>query len=136
MCTDTKCQGDKCPCPHKCLFQAKIPLISWWNKSDRERYLSVIIYEWNLQSKTNERIEQNKNTHRHREQTSGYQWGKGSREGQVRGRRLRGTNYSAYSKQATKIYCTAQGMKPAVCNNYKLSIVFKNCESLSCTAKT
>ena len=30
---------------------------------------------------------------RYREQTSGYQWGEGWREGQDRGMRLRGTNY-------------------------------------------
>ena len=32
-------------------------------------------------------------TDRYREQTSGYQWGEGSGEGQYRGRGLRGTNY-------------------------------------------
>ena len=32
-------------------------------------------------------------THRYREQTSGYQWGEGRGEGQNRGRELRGTNY-------------------------------------------
>ena len=36
-----------------------------------------------------------KQTHRHREQTNGYQWGGGRGEGQYRGRRLRGTNYCA-----------------------------------------
>ena len=35
----------------------------------------------------------NKQTHRHREETSGYQWGEESGEGQYRGRGLRGTNY-------------------------------------------
>ena len=34
-----------------------------------------------------------KQTHRHREQTSGHQWGEGRCEGQDRGRGLRGTNY-------------------------------------------
>ena len=71
-------------------------------------------------------VKQNQ-THRHREQSSGYQWGEGSREGQDRGRRLRA---------ATKIHRTAQGMKPVFCNNYNWSIIFKNCESLCCTAKT
>ena len=33
-----------------------------------------------------------KQTHRYREQTSGYQWGEG-RGGRIRGRELRGTNY-------------------------------------------
>ena len=31
-------------------------------------------------------ITKKKRTHRHREQTSGYQWGEGSGEGQYRGR--------------------------------------------------
>ena len=34
-----------------------------------------------------------KQTHRHTEETSGYQWGEESGEGQYRGRGLRGTNY-------------------------------------------
>ena len=38
-------------------------------------------------------ITKQKQTHRYREQTSGYQWGEGSGEGQDVGRGLRGTNY-------------------------------------------
>ena len=38
-------------------------------------------------------ITKQKQTHRYREQTSGYQWQDGIREGQDRGRGLRGTNY-------------------------------------------
>ena len=38
-------------------------------------------------------ITKKKQTHRYRKQTCGYQWGEGSREGQERGRGLRGTNY-------------------------------------------
>ena len=38
-------------------------------------------------------ITKKKQTHRYREQTSGYQWGEGRGEGQYRGRGLRGTNY-------------------------------------------
>ena len=34
-----------------------------------------------------------KQTHRYRKQTSGYQWGEGRREGQDRGMGLRDTNY-------------------------------------------
>ena len=37
-------------------------------------------------------ITKEKQTHRYREQTSGYQWGEGSREEHDRGRGLRGTN--------------------------------------------
>ena len=38
-------------------------------------------------------ITKQKQTHRFREQASGYQWREGRREGQDRGRGLRGTNY-------------------------------------------
>ena len=38
-------------------------------------------------------IPKQKQTHRYREQTSGYQCGEGPGEGQDRGRGLRGTNY-------------------------------------------
>ena len=34
-----------------------------------------------------------KQTHGYTKQTSGYQWGEGTGEGQYRGRGLRGTNY-------------------------------------------
>ena len=34
-----------------------------------------------------------KQTHKYREQTSGYQWEEERREEQYKGRRLRGTNY-------------------------------------------
>ena len=34
-----------------------------------------------------------KQTHRYKAQTTGYQWGEGRGEGQERGRELRGTNY-------------------------------------------
>ena len=37
-------------------------------------------------------ITKQKQTHRYREQTSGYQWGEGGEEGQDKGRGLRGTN--------------------------------------------
>ena len=38
-------------------------------------------------------ITKKKQTHRYREQTSGYEWGEGRREGQHKVRRVRGTNY-------------------------------------------
>ena len=41
-------------------------------------------------------ITKKKQTHRYREQTSAYQWGGGRREGQDRGRGLRGTNYYVF----------------------------------------
>ena len=37
-------------------------------------------------------ITKKKQTHRYREQTSGYQWGEGRGEGQYRARRVKGTN--------------------------------------------
>ena len=38
-------------------------------------------------------IAKKKQTHKYREQTSGYQWGEGRGEGQYRDRGIRGTNY-------------------------------------------
>ena len=38
-------------------------------------------------------ITKQKQTHRYREQTSGYQWGEGKGEGQNRIKGLRGTSY-------------------------------------------
>ena len=38
-------------------------------------------------------VTEKKQTHRYREQTSGYQWGKGRGEGEYRGRGVIGTNY-------------------------------------------
>ena len=62
------------------------------NKSDRERQIVYdITYMWNLKNNL-VNITKKKQTHRHREQTSGYQGGEGSREGQYRGMGLRGTN--------------------------------------------
>ena len=58
-----------------------------WNKSEKDKY-SVITYMSNLTNKTNECIQQNRKTHRYRKQTSGYQWGDGSGDGQDRGRWL------------------------------------------------
>ena len=34
-----------------------------------------------------------KQTHRYREQTTGYQWGEKTEEGQYKSREVRGTNY-------------------------------------------
>ena len=49
-------------------------------------------------------MEQNRNkqTHRYREQTSGYQWGEWSEEGQDRGIRLRDINYYWGSERETQ----------------------------------
>ena len=51
--------------------------------------------------------------------------GEGRKEGQDRGRGLRGANY--YVK-ATGIFYTAQGIWPIFYNDYKWSITFTNCE--------
>ena len=47
----------------------------------------------NLRSSQQKNITKKKQTHRYKEQTSGYSWREGSREGQDRDRRLKGTNY-------------------------------------------
>ena len=43
-------------------------------------------------------VTKQKQTHRYREQTSGYQWGKEAREGQDRGRGVRGTTMYKINK--------------------------------------
>ena len=48
--------------------------------------------------KYNKLLKKKKQTHRYREQTSGYQLGEGRVEGQDRGRELRGTNYYVQKK--------------------------------------
>ena len=48
------------------------------------------------------KITKNTQTHTYREQTSGYQWGEGRREGQDKGRGLRGTNYNMRYKISYK----------------------------------
>ena len=66
-----------------------------WNKPDRERQILYdITYMWNLK-KYNKlvNITKKKQTHRYREQTSGYQWEEGRGEGQYRSRELSDANY-------------------------------------------
>ena len=55
-----------------------------WNKSERERQIQYgITYMWNLKTYNKlVNITKKKQTHRYREQTSGYQWGEG-REGAI-----------------------------------------------------
>ena len=65
-----------------------------WNKSDREKQiLHDITY---VESKKHDKlvnIIKKKQTHRYREQTSGYHWGQVRRKRQYRCRGSRGTNY-------------------------------------------
>ena len=58
----------------------------------QSQILYDIIYMWNLKNNTIECIYKTE-THRHRKQTCGYQRGKGSGEGQIKGMGLRHTNY-------------------------------------------
>ena len=81
-------------------------------------------------------ITKKKQTHRHKEQTSGYRWRKGGREGQDRSRRLRGTNYYVLTKNKFQGFYTAQGIQPIFYNKYKWNTTFKNSESLWCIHKT
>ena len=39
-----------------------------------------------------------KQTHRHRKQTYGYQWGKGREQGKIRGMGLTDMNYYSYTR--------------------------------------
>ena len=64
-----------------------------WYKSDRERQILYdIIYMWNLKNKTNYEYNKKRNRLIYKEQISGHYWGEERREGQYRGRELRGTN--------------------------------------------
>ena len=53
---------------------------------------TVFTYIWNLKNKQMN-ITQQKQTHRYRQQTSGYQWGQGRVNEQGRGKELWVTNY-------------------------------------------
>ena len=65
-----------------------------WSKSDRKRQILYdITYMWNLKIIQMNLYTKEKQTHRHRKQTYGYQKGEGGREGQNRGMRLTDTNY-------------------------------------------
>ena len=66
-----------------------------WSKSDRERQiLYVISYMKNLKNWSKRfYITKQKQSHRQREQRSGYQWGKVRWEEWDKGMGLRGTNY-------------------------------------------
>ena len=66
---------------------------AYWNKSNRGwSILYVTTYMWSQKIKWMNTAKQ-KQTYRSREQTSGYQWGEGRKEGWDSGRGLRDTNY-------------------------------------------
>ena len=60
-------------------------------ETEKDKY-SVITYTWNLKSNTKMYIAKQKQTHRYRKQTRGYQWGEGRVEGQVWDMGLKDTN--------------------------------------------
>ena len=67
-------------------------MLSEISQTEKHKH-SVITYMGNLKkNKTNECTQQQKQTHRYREQASGYQWGGEKGDG-----------------QDTRTYCTAQG---------------------------
>ena len=55
-------------------------MLSGASHTEKDKY--VITYMWNLKNKTKELIQQNKQTHRYRKQTTGCHWGGVSGEGQ------------------------------------------------------
>ena len=57
-----------------------------------------------------------KQIHRYREQTSGYQWGEGRREGQDRGMGLRDTN--CYVDKQQGYIVQHRELQPLFCNNF------------------
>ena len=53
-----------------------------WSNTERERQIPYYItYMWNLKYDTNDLFTKQKQTHKHRKQTYGYQRGKGVGEG-------------------------------------------------------
>ena len=81
-----------------------------WNKSKRERQIWFHLYmEFKKQRKwTN--ITKQKQSHRHREQTGGYQRGGGWGDEGNRWGRLRGTNFHLQDKWITGMKCTVWGI--------------------------
>ena len=70
-------------------------------QSDRKQILNVFTYLWNLKNKANEcnKTETDPQTQRTKLLILGMgNSGEGRREGQNRGRELRGTNYYGYNK--------------------------------------
>ena len=65
-----------------------------------QRKTNFVCYHLHVESRKIKlmNIAKKKQTHRYRKQTSGYQWGEGSWEGQDRGWGLRGKNYHVKSK--------------------------------------
>ena len=78
--------------------------------SDKERQ-NPVYCDLNVEHKKQNKqinITKQKQTHRYREQTTGYPWGERRGEGQDRGRGLKDTNYCVQNRLATRIYCTEQ----------------------------
>ena len=67
-----------------------------WSKTKRKT--NTVWYHLYVKSKKIKRvnIRKQKQTHRYREQTSGYQWGEGRGEGQAGGMGLRDTKTTVY----------------------------------------
>ena len=64
-----------------------------------------------------------KQTHRYREQASGYQWGREEWQYGVGEWDVQIIGY----KIGSRIYCTTRGIEPIFCNNCKWKVTFKNC---------
>ena len=54
-----------------------------WKKSDRKQTMYDITFLWNLKNATSECKKKKKQIYRYRKQTSGYQWGERSVEGNI-----------------------------------------------------
>ena len=71
-----------------------------------------------------------KQTHRYREQTSGYQWGEGMEKGQM------GVGTGRYKllgiERAAGMCPAAWGTEPILCNGCGWSVTFGNCGFLCC----
>ena len=88
--------------------------------------VSDITYMWNLKKK--KKIQMNlftkqKQTHRYRKQTSGYQWGGGRGNVGVGEQEVQ----TFGCKIGSRMYCTTQRIQPIFCSNCKWKVTFKNC---------
>ena len=71
-------------------------------------------------------ITKQKQNHRYREQTSGYQWGEGREETHDKGRRVKRQGYSVRHREYSQYFN----------NNFKWSITCKSVKLLCCTPET
>ena len=81
-------------------------------------------------------ITKQKQAHRYREQTSGYQWGEGRRRGKIAIWNKEIQTTMCKIDKPTKTYLQHKEIQPLFCNNSEWSKIYKDIESLCCTLVT